>query len=181
MKKIKLAILAFAFLGLAGCSKTESPTTSGSNTNTGGNTTPTYYFTCKVNGVATDFKAMTLIKDVADNPQMLFLVGQKSATELPSLTFTLNFKGSGWVDGLTYVLDEKDFDNFVEYKNVAQLLFKSKATPASANTGLTVVFDKIILPKDQYASGTFHGTLQLEENTTTVQITEGKFKVQFLN
>lgn len=179
MKILKTFSIAFMLFWLAGCSKSDTPTTT--DTNNGGTNTPTYYFTCKVNGVYTDFKAMTLIKDDPNNIQQMFLVGQKSNTELPSLTFTLNYKAPGWVDGLTYVLDEKDLNNFVEYKNTALLIFKSKATPASATSGLTVKFDKIILPKDQYVSGTFSGTLQLEENVTSVSITEGKFKVQVLN
>jgi hypothetical protein len=58
---------------------------------------------------------------------------------------------------------------------------QSKATPASANSGLRIKFDKITLAKGQFAVGTFSGTLQLEENVTTVVITEGKFKVKFSN
>jgi hypothetical protein len=181
MKNIQTLIIAFAFMGLSACSKSDSTVDTGSNNNNGGgNTTPTFYFNCKVNGIATDFKAMTLVKDNPDNPQQLFLVGALSNTELPSLTFTLNNKG-GWTDGLSYTLDENDFVNTVEYKNAAKLLFKSTATPASATSGLRIKFDTIKLPKGEYASGTFSGTLQLEENTTSVNITEGKFKVEFLN
>ncbi len=181
MRKINFILLAFAFIVLSSCSKTETSTNNGTNNNGGGGSTPTYYFTCKVNGTPLDFGAMTLVIDDTLNPKMMFLVGQKSNTQLPSLTFTLNYKAPGWVDGLTYVMDEHDFDNFVEYKNVGLLIFKSKATPASVTTGLTLKFDKILFGKGQYASGTFSGTLQLEENTTSVAITEGKFKVQFLN
>ena len=71
--------------------------------------------------------------------------------------------------------------NFAEYKTPAELVFKSKSAPASPTTGLRIKFDKIILPMGQYASGTFSGTLQLEESLNTVVITEGKFKCQFLN
>jgi hypothetical protein len=46
---------------------------------------------------------------------------------------------------------------------------------------LRIKFDKITLAKGQFAIGTFSGTLQLEENVTTVVITEGKFKVKFSN
>lgn len=186
MKLMKLTIFMFALAFVAGCSKTSSPAPEGSNNGTGGgggggNTTPTYFFTCKVNGVATTFAAMTLIKDNPADPQQIFLVGAKSNTELPQLTFTLNKTSAGWVDGLTYVMDEKDLTNLAEYQSPTKLLFKSTATPASASSGLTLHFDKIVLPKDQYASGTFSGTLQLEENITSVAITEGKFKVQFMN
>lgn len=182
MKKIKTIILGLTLVWFAGCSKTESPTTSGNNNNNGGgNNTPTYYFNCKVNGVYTEFAAMTLAKDDASNPKQIFLVGQKSNTELPSITFTLNYKAPGWVDGLTYNLNDQDFTNFVEYKDPGLHLFKSTATPGSATSGLVLKFDKIVLPKDQYASGTFSGSLQLEENITSIIITEGKFKVQFLN
>jgi hypothetical protein len=97
------------------------------------------------------------------------------------LLFTLNYKAPGWVDGLSYALDENDFVNFAEYKTPSELVFKSKATPASANSGLRIRFDKITLAKGQFAIGTFSGTLQLEENVTTVVITEGKFKVKFSN
>jgi hypothetical protein len=182
MNKLKLLLFAVTLVGFFGCSKTESPTTNTNNNNNGGTTTPTYYFTCKVNGIPTDFKAMTLVKDYPDKPQQMFLVGAKSNAELvPSLTFTLNYKSPGWVDGLTYTLDEKELVSFVEFKNANQLIFKSIATPASTSTSMVLKFDKIILPKDQYASGTFSGSLQLEENVTSVIITEGKFKVQFLN
>lgn len=181
MRKIHFILLAFAFTFLSSCSKTETTNTGGTNNNGGGNNTPTYYFTCKVNGSLVDFGAMSLVVDDTLSPKMMFLIGQKTNTQLPSITFTLNYKAPGWVDGLTYVMDEHDLDNFVEYKNVALLIFKSKATPASATTGLTLKFDKIIMGRGQYASGTFSGTLQLEENTTSVAITEGKFKVQFLN
>lgn len=180
MKKVNLFIFALALLAISSCSKTESPTTGGNNNN-GGGTTPTYFFTCKVNGVFTDFKAMSLAKDDTNNIQEIFLVGSKSYAELPSLLFSLKYKAPGWVDGLAYDLDENDFSNSCEYKNQALLIFKSTATPASASSGLKIKFDKIILPKDQYVSGTFSGSLQLEENVTSVIITEGKFKVQFIN
>lgn len=179
MRLIKLFLFVASMAGLFGCSK---PTSSDpDNNNNPGPSAPVYYFNCKVNGVFTEFAAQTLIKDYPDDPKQIFLVGQKNNTDLPSLTFTLNKTGTGWKDGLTYVLDEKDLVSFVEYKNVAKLIFKSTATPASVSSGLTLHFDKIVLPKDQYASGTFSGTLQLEENITSVVITEGKFKVQFLN
>ncbi len=181
MRKINFILLAFAFVVLSSCSKTDTNTGNGSNNNGGGGTAPAYFFTCKVNGTLTDFTAMTLVIDDTLNPKMMFLIGQKSNTQLPSLTFTLNYKAPGWIDGLSYILDEHDLTNFVEYKSPTLLLFKSTATPASATTGLTIKFDKILFGKGNYASGTFSGTLQLEENTTAVAITEGKFKVQFLN
>lgn len=189
MKFIQTGLIGLVLLFASACSKTDSTPTGGNNpgdtTNTGGGggggTTPTYYFSCKVNGVLQDFKAMTLIKDNPDDIKQVYLVGQKSDTELPNLLFTLNFKSPGWVDGLSYTLDENDFVNFAEYKTPTELVFKSKATPASANTGLRITFSKMILPMGQYAMGTFSGTLQLEENLNTVVITEGKFKCKFMN
>lgn len=188
MKNITLSLIALVLLLASACSKTETNPSNSTNdtTNTGGGgggggTNPTYYFTCKVNGVSQDFKAMTLIKDDPSNIKQFYLVGQKSDTELPNLLFTLNFKSPGWVDGLSYTLDENDFVNFAEYKTPSELVFKSKATPASATTGLRITFSKIVLPMGEYAMGTFSGTLQLEENLNTVVITEGKFKCKFMN
>ncbi len=181
MKEFKLFIFSLAILAISSCSKTESPTTGGGNNNGGGTTTPTYYITCKVNGVLTDFKSMNLVKDDPNNAQEIFLIGAKGEKEFPTITFALKYKAPGWVDGLTYQLDENDFVNTCEYKNQGLFIFKSTATPASASSGLNIKFDKFSLAKDQFVSGTFSGTLQLEENVTSVLITEGKFKVQFLN
>jgi hypothetical protein len=186
MKEVKIFLLAFALLFVGSCTKSdgvEKDTNGNNNNNGGGGTnTPSYYFTCKVNGVLTDFKAMTLIKDDPSNIKQFYLIGQKNDTELPSITYTLNFKGSGWVNGLTYVLDEYDLKNLAEFKTPNQSLFKSTATPASATSGMRLVFDKIDMTgSEPFASGTFSGTLQLEENMSTVVITEGKFKVKFLN
>lgn len=185
MKKILSVLVGSIMMLTFSCSKsTNNPTGNNNNNQTGGGgggTTPTYYFTFKANGVQQDFKAMTLIKDDPNNIKQLYLVGQKNDKELPNLLFTLNYKAPGWVDGLSYVLDENDFVNFAEYKTPAELVFKSKSAPASPTTGLRIKFDKIVLPMGQYASGTFSGTLQLEESLNTVVITEGKFKCQFLN
>jgi hypothetical protein len=186
MKKLSHVLVALLVMFSWSCSKTNNDPTGNPNNNPtggggGGGTNPTYYFTFKANGIQQDFKAMTLIKDDPNNIKQLYLVGQKTDKDLPNLLFTLNYKSPGWVDGLSYVLDENDFVNFAEYKTPAELVFKSKAAPASPTTGLRITFDKIILPMGQYASGTFSGTLQLEESLNTVVITEGKFKCQFLN
>jgi hypothetical protein len=188
MNKIAITFFGLVLLFASACSKTETNPTANENDTTqtgggggGGGTNPTYYFTFKANGVLQDFKAMTLIKDDPNNIKQFYLVGQKSEKDLPNLLFTLNYKSPGWVDGLSYVLDENDFVNFAEYKTPAELVFKSKAAPASPNTGLRIKFDKIVLAAGEYASGTFSGTLQLEENLNTVVITEGKFKCKFLN
>jgi|694.fasta_scaffold110505_3 hypothetical protein len=183
MNKLTLFFLGMVLMIALSCSKTNNnpPANDPNNPGGGGGTTPTEYFTFKVNGVQQDFKAMTLVKDNPDDIKQFYLVGQKSDLQLPNLLFTLNYKAPGWVDGLSYALDENDFVNFAEYKTPSELVFKSKATPASANSGLRIRFDKITLAKGQFAIGTFSGTLQLEENVTTVVITEGKFKVKFSN
>ncbi|MBP7510700.1 MAG: hypothetical protein KA981_02150 [Bacteroidia bacterium] len=188
MKQVKLIIFGFALLFFASCTKTDTlEKAPGGNTNNpsgggGGTNNPTYFFTCKVNGVFTDFQAMTLIKDDPSNIKQFYLIGQRTDKELPSLTYTLNFKGPGWVDGLSYALDEHDLVNLAEFKAPNLNLFKSTATPSSATSGMKLMFDKIVMTGSApYASGTFSGTLQLEENMNTVVITEGKFKVQFLN
>lgn len=185
MNKLALFFFGMVLLFALACSKTNSNppvnNPNDSNNTGGGGTTPTEYFTFKVNGVQQDFKAMTLVKDYPDDIKQFYLVGQKNDLQLPNLLFTLNYKAPGWVDGLSYVLDDNDFVNFAEYKIPSELVFKSKATPASANSGLRIKFDKISLAKGQFAIGTFSGTMQLEENVTTVVITEGKFKVKFSN
>ncbi|MDZ4668422.1 MAG: hypothetical protein SGJ00_11130 [bacterium] len=178
--------MAFSLLLAVGCTKTETKSNDSSGNNStipgGGASTPSYFFTCKVNGIPTDFKAMTLIKDDPSNIQQFYLIGQKSAADFPSITFTLNKKNPGWVNGLKYVMDEYDLSNLTEYKAPNLTLFKSTATPSSPTSGLRLNFDIIDLgAKEPYAAGTFSGTLQLEENTNTVVITEGKFKVLFLN
>jgi hypothetical protein len=187
MKEVKFVLIAFAMLFVLSCSKTDTQTNDNSgNPNNpgggGGGSTPTYFFSCKVNGVFTDFTAMTLIKDDPSNIKQFYLIGQKTAKDFPSITFTLNKKNPGWVNGLSYVMDEYDLSNLTEFKAPDLTLFKSTATPASPTSGLRLHFDVIDFnAKEPYAAGNFSGTLQLEENTNTVVITEGKFKVQFLN
>jgi hypothetical protein len=55
MKEVKIFLLAFALLFVGSCTKSdgvEKDTNGNNNNNGGGGTnTPSYYFTCKVNGV----------------------------------------------------------------------------------------------------------------------------------
>lgn len=166
-------VMLFAF---SNCKKTDTTTT----TTTPGTTTNPYYFSCKVNGVFTDFKNMTLVKNDTINPQIIFLVGGVSAQNTPPiLNFTLN-KKSAWIAGLSYKLDYNDNDNFAIYKNLNLDEFKSTAIAATQG-GVTISFSALNIAKNGVATGTFAGSLQLEQSIDKVVITEGKFNVKFMN
>ncbi|MBC7382007.1 MAG: hypothetical protein H7296_03320 [Bacteroidia bacterium] len=171
-----LIVVMFSF---ATCKKDSTPAVN--NTTNPVVPSVTYYFSCKINGVFKDFKNQTLIKDNPANVQEIFLVaGVTSGNTPPIFNFDLNKKGL-WEAGLSYKLDDNDLANFATYKDENLDEFKSTAISSSNNGGLTISFTSFNLTKDSAVSGTFSGSLQLEQTVKTVVITEGKFKVKFQN
>jgi hypothetical protein len=112
---------------------------------------------------------------------MVFLSAYSTATSVapPSMVFTFSKQPQGWVNGLTYVLDETIQTSKAEYTDVGNFVYKS--LNAVAGGGLNVVFTEFNQSKDGKITGTFSGSLQLEENTNTVTITEGQFSLKMFN
>ncbi len=170
---VLISVLSFSTCKKSGTTDPADPNNPNPNTGLG------YYFTCKVNGVAKDLKSLTLIKDPVVSPQQLYMtVALNSMNTPPIMQFTLNRKGTGFVAGLNYLLNDEDLNNFCTYTAEGGMnVYKSIATPHANNGGLSLNFTAF----DSTATGTFSGTLQLEENTNTVTITEGKFRIKFMN
>ncbi len=175
-------LVFFCLLLISSCKKGSSPTSGG-----GGNNNPPpppgeqFYFTFKADGIAKNFKGLNVAKDDTMNFQTMYLIATLSPSTLnPIFTFTLQNQGS-WVNGISYKLDNSDRASHCEYQNESLFIFKSSASSATPTEGLTITFDKLNPAKFGIVTGTFSGNLQLEENTNTVDITEGKFRMQFLN
>ncbi len=177
-RAITLLTVLVALFSFSTCKKTD--TTDTGNNNTNNNTNPIYYFTYKVNGVAKDLKSLTCVKDDVNNFQTLFITCAPAANvnSYPNMKYTLSYKGTGFIAGLSYTMNDEDLLNFCEYTaEGGNEIFRTKATPHSNNGGLTITFSAI----DSCATGTFSGTMQLEENTNTITITDGKFRIRFNN
>jgi hypothetical protein len=182
MKKLLLLVSIVSFTLLSSCGKTDDPPANNNNNNGGGGTpTVNYFFKCKVNGVEQSFKAFTLAKDDTISPNYLYLVAYaKEGSALPPyLTITMAGKSPGWVKGLSYTLNENDQTSTAEFKDEGDFLYKSLNTPG--NGGLNITFTEFDVNKGGKVAGIFSGTLQLEENTNTVVITEGTFLVKMFN
>ncbi len=176
-----LLILFLGLLMISACKKSDS--TSSSNNNNNNNTPPAakYYFTFKAGGVAKDFKAINALKDDPLNFQALYIAASPSTTvQVPIFNFFLQKIGL-WNTGLTYKLSEIDKTSHCEYTSEGGFVYKTTASLNSPTTGLTITFTEFNLAKDSAIAGTFSGNLQLEENTNTIDITEGKFRIPFLN
>lgn len=176
-RAITLIMVLISVLTFSTCKK--SGTTDPADPNNPNPSGPAYYFTCKVNGVAKDLKSLTLIKDPVVSPQQIYMtVALNSMNTPPIMAFTLNRKGTGFVSGLSYLLNDEDLNNFCTYTAEGGMnVYKSIATPHANNGGLNISFSAF----DSAATGTFSGILQLEENTNTITITDGKFRVKFMN
>jgi hypothetical protein len=181
MKKIIFILTAAALIAFSSCSKSDSSNGGSNNGGGGGTPTPTAFFKCKVNGVQVNFANFNIVKDDPNNPSMVFLSAYSTATSVapPSFVFTFTKQPQGWVNGLTYVLDETIQTSKAEYTDVGNFVYKS--LNAVAGGGLNVVFSEFNQNKDGKITGTFSGSLQLEENTNTVTITEGQFSLKMFN
>jgi hypothetical protein len=181
MKKIIFILTAVALTAFSSCSKSDSSDGDSNNGGGGGTPKPTTFFKCKVNGVQVNFANFNIVKDDPSNPSMVFLSAYSTATSVapPSMVFTFSKQPQGWVNGLTYVLDETIQTSKAEYTDVGNFVYKS--LNAVAGGGLNVVFTEFNQSKDGKITGTFSGSLQLEENTNTVTITEGQFSLKMFN
>jgi len=180
MKKLFFLVSIVAFMLSSSCSKDEN-TNNNNNNNKIDTPAVTYFFKCKVNGVSQSFKAINLAKDDTISPNYVVIGAYENAgsTLPPQFTIILTGKAPGWVKGLSYTLNEIEQASTAEFKDRDGFTYKSLNTPA--NGGLTITFTEFNVNKGGRVGGTFSGTLQLEENTNTVEITEGSFLSTMLN
>jgi hypothetical protein len=181
MKKfiIALSLISLVFVS---CKKDETGTTNNNNNNGGGTVTPTEWYSFKANGVLFEMKSFTAGKDDSISPGLLFLAGTKVFGQMkPGISISLNRPMVGWGDGTNFLLDEREQFNWAEYTDADGFIYKSRATPKGTGNGLTVVFTKMPMSPRQTLEGTFSGILKLEEDVTTIAITEGKFKIKSVN
>jgi hypothetical protein len=184
MKKLLFLTAIIAFTLISSCSKDDNSSNNNNNNNNNDTTkvpTVNYFLKCKVNGVLQNFKAINLAKDDITNPNYIILVAyaNEGSALPPNLTITMGSKSPGWVKGLTYTLNENDQTSTAEFKDKDGFLYKSLNTPG--NSGLNITFTEFDVNKGGKVGGIFSGSLQLEENTNTVQITEGTFLIKMLN
>ena len=183
MKKLLFLVSIIAFSLISSCSKEDSSSDNNNNNNNDTTKVPTvtYFLKCKVNGVAQSFKAINLAKDDTLNPNYVILVAyaNEGSSLPPYMTITMASKSPGWVKGLSYTLNENDQSSTAEFKDQDGFLYKSLNTPG--NSGLNITFTEFDANKGGKVGGIFYGSLQKEENTNTVEITEGTFLVKMLN
>jgi hypothetical protein len=183
MKKFIIA-LSLISLVLVSCKKDETGTSNNNNNNNNGGGTPTAteWYSFKANGVLYEMKSFTAGKDDSITPGLLFIAGTKVfGQQKPAMSISLNRPIVGWGDGTNFLLDETEQFNWAEFTDAEGFIYKSRATPKGAGNGLTLVFTKMPMSPRQTIEGTFSGILKLEEDITTIAITDGKFKIKSVN
>lgn len=179
MKKLLLIVTVLSLGFLSSCSKDDSDD---SGSNNGGNTgpvTPTQFFKCKINGVMQEFKSYVITKDDTNFTNYIVVIAFKDLNVKPAFVITLTRKPQGWVSGIKYVMNELEQESYTEFEDGNGFTFKSKNTPA--NTSFDVTLSEVNMSTNGMIKGAFSGTLQLEENTNQVLISEGSFNIKASN
>ncbi|MFN4084180.1 MAG: hypothetical protein ACK4K9_11165 [Bacteroidia bacterium] len=187
-KSVFIGLISIFFIAEA-CKKENNNNSGNNNNNTNPTDTskpnpnlPPYYITANINGSPLVLKATSFVKDYPANVQEVYMSGfMDYPNKLPAFQFVFKKPSAGFYDGLSYVLDENDRQNFVNFTNLGQQIFKSTATPKGDSSGVRIFFTKFPFDSGSAVEGRFSGTLQLEESEQTVTIRDGKFKIQVFN
>jgi hypothetical protein len=171
-KLFTLALIACSSLILSSCSD-DSPKPSDEDDK---NTQAEYFITCEIDGVAYSAKTVSATRNTVNEPNSLTIIGSESANP-PMLQFTTTESNIGFEPGLNVTCNESSFpEQFASYNASQSEVF---TTSDDAN-GISLYFSKISYVEGGEAEGSFAGSMS-DFDGNPIQVTNGKFKVKFVN
>jgi hypothetical protein len=170
MKKVKMNLLLAAFavtLLFVSCSKEES------STNT--TTIPSYFLSCKISGVSTQFAKVQVSRATINNAETFTIKANKTTSGADTATvviITLKKQVAGWTEGMNYWIDGvEEFGSF-NYITTAGMVYNTKNLSGAKK--MSVTLSKVSYKKDGVITGTFAGST-INANKQFIEISEGSF------
>ncbi|WP_165500487.1 hypothetical protein [Pedobacter psychroterrae] len=136
-----------------------------------------YYITYKANGTAITLSEVSGLRGSSVDPRTLTILGSLKDGVNPKFKFYTEESFIGFVPGLNIGCDDySGISHFVECIDGTGKLYST----VSDSDGMHVFFQEASYKKDGIIKGTFNGRIKAV-NGSTLNITEGEFRVKFTN
>jgi hypothetical protein len=171
------AIISFFVFSVVGCSKGGSSDNKPVKDTIATNPPATYFITFKANGVAVTETEISASRGTTGGKRTLTITGTTKNGAVPKFKFYTEESFIGFVEGLNVGSSNISYPNhYTDYTDASNTLYSTK----NSTDGVLLFISGVSYTKDGVVKGTFSGDVKTDKGAT-VQITEGKYNVQFSN